>query len=76
VHDKKWETDETRYAQTTSVSDPFSVTHKMPRPERINFNSSGNVKATPIPKSSHPNFSGQVLFNIGESGCRWFGLCL
>ncbi|MES2106183.1 MAG: hypothetical protein V4634_19345 [Pseudomonadota bacterium] len=35
VHPKKWEMNETRCAQTTFISDPFSVTHKMLRPERM-----------------------------------------
>ncbi|HTD05594.1 hypothetical protein [Undibacterium sp.] len=44
VRYKKWETDETRCAQTTSVSDPFSVTHKMQHPKRLNVKNknSGN----------------------------------
>jgi hypothetical protein len=47
VHDKKWETDETRCAQTTSVSDPFSVTHKMQRSQRINVKSNHNTNISP-----------------------------
>jgi hypothetical protein len=34
VHHKKWESVETRYAQTTTLSDPFSVTHKLHRLKR------------------------------------------
>ena len=31
---KKWEMNETRYAQTTFISNPFSAAHKRLRPER------------------------------------------
>jgi len=34
VHHKKWESVETRSAQTTTLSYPFSVTHKLHRIER------------------------------------------
>ncbi|HTD05153.1 hypothetical protein [Undibacterium sp.] len=72
MHDKKWETDETRCAQTTSVSDPFPVKHKMLRPQRIKVKS--NVKNNPnIKIKINPtNFVEQVLFHIGESGCSCF----
>ncbi|WP_188565464.1 hypothetical protein [Undibacterium terreum] len=35
---------ETRFAQTTFISDPFSVTHKMLRPERGHFKNNPNIK--------------------------------
>jgi len=48
MHYKKWEMNETRYAQTTFISDPFSVKHKMLRPERGyvngNFNNNPNTQ--------------------------------
>jgi hypothetical protein len=43
AHPKKWEMNETRYAQTTFISDPFSVKHKMLRPERINVKNNINT---------------------------------
>jgi len=37
---------ETRYAQTTFISDPFSVPHKMLRPERLKVNSNCNCNTS------------------------------
>jgi len=34
VHHKKWESVETRYAQTATLSYPFSVKHKLHRLKR------------------------------------------
>ncbi|HTD04353.1 hypothetical protein [Undibacterium sp.] len=56
MRDKKWETDETRCAQTTSVSDPFSITHKMQRPQRIKVKS--NVKNNPNTQTKPTQFNG------------------
>jgi hypothetical protein len=36
---KKWESFETRFAQTTKLSNPFSAPHKWQRLKRVKFNS-------------------------------------
>ena len=43
---KKWEMAETRYAQTTAISDPFSVPHNRRGSKRLKVkdNSNDNVK--------------------------------
>jgi hypothetical protein len=45
---KKWEMSETRCAQTSDISDPFSAAHKRLRPER-------NSKATARSKARSKN---------------------
>jgi hypothetical protein len=47
MHHKKWEISETRFAQTTDISNPFSVTHKLLRPER-NSSSKATSNSTQI----------------------------
>jgi hypothetical protein len=47
VQVKKWESFETRFAQTAKLSFPFSAPHKWQRLERIKFNSNNiniNIK--------------------------------
>ncbi|MBI3283454.1 MAG: hypothetical protein HYZ65_01185 [Burkholderiales bacterium] len=62
MHHKKWESFETRYAQTTKLSDPFSVTHKLLRPQRMKFKS--NVKSN---GNHHPLIDGfKINLNSGS----------
>jgi hypothetical protein len=58
VHHKKWEISETRYAQTADISDPFSVTHKLRRPER---NSDSKAKSSSTPANVTAMLRGLVL---------------
>ena len=67
MHHKKWESVETRCAQTTTLSYPFSVTHKLHRLER------GEVKVKSKVKNNDLQLLLEKCMSV-EAGC--FGVAV
>jgi len=48
VQYKKWEMAETRYAQTTAISDPFSVPHNRRGSKRMKVKNNSNSNSNQV----------------------------